>query len=76
MKILYSITAAAEPEKQPLYIQGNFKTDSKGLIHVGKGEELDFTTYFNSFSLKKWKRYTTLSGLRLHLHLEGLFRIT
>lgn len=52
MKILYSITAAAEHEKQPLYIKGNFKTDREGLIHAGKGEELDFTTYFNSFSLK------------------------
>lgn len=75
MKILYSITAAAEPEKQPLYIKGNFRTDSEGLIHADKGEELDFTTYFNSFSLKKWKRYTTLTGLRLCLHLNGLFRI-
>ncbi len=76
MKILYSITAAAEHEKQPLYIKGNFKTDREGLIHAGKGEELDFTTYFNSFSLKKWKRYTTLTGLCLCLHLEGVFDIT
>lgn len=76
MKKLYSIKGTTEIEKQPLYVKGVFNEDIHGYIHMGEGDTLDFTTYFNSFSLKKWKRYTTLTGLFLCLHLEGLFRIT
>ena len=30
-----------------------------------------FDTYFNSFSLKKWKQYTRLDGVALRLELKG-----
>ena len=35
-----------------------------------------FNTYFNSFSLDRWKKYTKLSSLFLTIKVEGSFTIT
>lgn len=35
-----------------------------------------FNTYFNSFSLDRWKKYTNLSSLFLVIEIEGSFTIT
>lgn len=56
---LYSLTDTVEKAKEPLYIRG-IKERKEHSILMHKGEVLDFTTYFNSLSLKKWKRYTTI----------------
>ncbi len=37
---------------------------------------VSFDTYFNSFSMEKWKKYTKLDKLSLKLILKGEFRIT
>lgn len=42
---------------------------------VNKGATLSTHTYFNSFSIGKWRKYTTLDNLKLHLSLEGEFSI-
>ena len=56
--------------KRALYVKGTSP------YAVEKGSVLDFTTYFNSFCVKKWLRYTTLTKLELRLELRGRFRIT
>ena len=72
---LYSLVDTEVKTKEPLYIQG-VNRRSGDIILLNKGEALDFTTYFNSVSLKKWKRYTTIERLQLVLHLKGHFQIT
>lgn len=32
-----------------------------------------FNTYFNGFSIEKWRKYTVLDNLELHLRLQGSF---
>lgn len=71
---LYSLTDTVEKAKEPLYIRG-IKERKEHAILMHKGEVLDFTTYFNSLSLKKWKRYTTIKALQLALQLEGRFQV-
>ncbi len=71
---LYSLVDTTEKAKELLYIRGvKRRKDNCILMHAG--EVLDFTTYFNSMSLKKWKRYTTLAALQLALQMEGHFRV-
>lgn len=72
---LYSLVDTKVKTKEPLYIKG-INRRSGDIILLNKGEVLDFTTYFNSVSLKKWKRYTTIERLQLVLHLKGHFQIT
>jgi len=49
----------------PIVFCGEQAGNQSSLYHRGrgrnfeKGETCGFTTYFNSFSLKKWKKYTT-----------------
>lgn len=72
---LYSLVDTTEKAKELLYIRGvKRRKDNCILMHAG--EVLDFTTYFNSLSLKKWKRYTTIKALQLALQLEGHFQVT
>lgn len=40
-------------------------------IFLKKGETLSLESYFNSFSVGKWKKYTKLDNLTLELFLEG-----
>lgn len=72
---LYSLVDTTEKTKESLYIQGVKKREGNSIL-MHKGEVLDFATYFNSISLKKWKRYTTLKTLQLVLQLEGDFQVT
>lgn len=62
-KKLYTLKDTKDPAKQDLYIK---KT----------GQIQDFFTYFNSFSLKKWKYYTTLEQVILRLEVRGKWKIT
>lgn len=72
---LYSLSDTVEKDKESLYIRG-IKERKENSILMHKGDVLDFTTYFNSISLKKWKRYSTLKNLQLVLQLEGHFQVT
>lgn len=39
------------------------------------GEKVWFDTYFNGFSIEKWKKYTILDNLTLKLELSGKFKV-
>ena len=46
-----------------------------GEIVIPQWCTLDLDTYFNSFSIGKWVKYTRLKNLRLQLTLSGEFRV-
>ena len=43
---------------------------------IGNGATIGSHTYFNSFSIGKWKKYTILSNLKLRLTVKGEFQLT
>lgn len=65
----------------PIVFCGEQARNQSSLYHRGRGRDLKkgeicgFTTYFNSFSLKKWKKYTTLETFTLALDVEGSFEV-
>lgn len=49
-------------------ILDNQEIDGKTLLPYGT---YDFATYFNSFSLKKWREYTSIDCVSIHLEIRG-----
>lgn len=49
---------------------------SEGVLHLNKGKPVGFDTYFNGFSIDKWKKYTILDNLSLRLLLSGRVKVT
>jgi len=46
-----------------------------GSLAFHKGGTVDFDTFFNSFSIEKWKQYTVLESIQLSLVLKGSFTV-
>ncbi len=44
-------------------------------VHLGPWQYLHCDTYFNDFSIGKWRRYTRLDNLKLQLELKGSFHV-
>jgi len=45
-------------------------------LRLSRGGKVWFDTYFNGFSIEKWRKYTILSELSLRLELSGRVRVT
>ncbi|OUO86467.1 hypothetical protein B5F40_15060 [Gordonibacter sp. An230] len=45
--------------------------ESKGAFTLFPYEKFDFATFFNVFSNKKWRRYTVVDNVHVHLELCG-----
>lgn len=45
-------------------------------IDIGKKDVVEFDTYFNSFSLEKWKKYTKVDKVFLTIKMQGSLRLT
>ena len=43
----------------------------QGILCMPKYRVADFMSYLNAFSLHKWKKYTNLEMVKLHLQLQG-----
>ena len=57
--------------------RGKVSYDSAGgQLNLEKGGNVRFDTYFNGFSMEKWKKYTILSDLSLELELSGHIKVT
>ncbi len=50
--------------------------DYDGLIIAQKGGKISFDTFFNIFSIAKWKRYTRLAQFSLKLTIKGSFIVS
>jgi hypothetical protein len=49
--------------------------DSGKQLKLPTNQVIDFATFFNGFSNAKWKKYTTVKCVKLHVKLKGKFRI-
>lgn len=57
--------------EQEMYFGGKeFENTQCGIV-IKNGGILDSDTYFNSFSVKKWKKYTKMKNLKLTLDIKG-----
>lgn len=54
---------------------GVFWITGEPRIRLSRGAVLDGSTYFNAFSIGKWRRYTVLNNLSLCLKLKGSFSV-
>ena len=50
---------------------GTIELDPKASAFHLHGNAVRFDTYFNAFSLIKWRKYTLLEGVALTLELKG-----
>lgn len=55
--------------------QNPVKKETNGHITLAQNTFYDFSTYFNSFSYEKWKKYTEIKDVWLELDVVGKFRI-
>ncbi len=44
-------------------------------VELNQGGNLRLDTYFNSFSVQKWKDYTNVKSISIKLHLKGVFKV-
>jgi GT2 family glycosyltransferase len=44
-------------------------------VELNQGGNLRLDTYFNSFSVQKWKDYTNVKSISIRLHLKGVFKV-
>ncbi len=62
-----------DDRKGKLYLHapaGTSKMQECG-VYMAPGSEVDFLTYFNSFSVDKWKQYSTVTEVRASLWVSG-----
>lgn len=62
--------------RKELYIRGNSIDIQPDYIHIEKGQTVSFSTYFNLFSVDKWKKYTSIQSVKLQLHINGKYEVT
>ena len=71
------MTDTVEAEVKNLYYKSKVSAinDQDGGKKLLKGIDYDFFTYFNSFSVEKWKKYTNIKNIYLVLEASGDFII-
>ena len=69
---IYQIKWTGETRKQKLYFkfEGEIKLNGNALL-LKKGASINTLTYFNSFSLSKWKLYTSINKLAYKMVIRG-----
>lgn len=73
-KILFPTEEICNEEE--MYFKGLDFNIYNNKIKFSRGGVLSSSTYFNSFSMLKWKRYAGLDNLKLVLDIEGEFRVS
>ncbi len=56
--------------------KGNVKLTSQNILECSKGGSVKFDTYFNGFSIDKWKKYTYVKNVSINLLLQGKFVVS
>lgn len=54
----------------------DFNYNEKNIVFNKSKSCILFDTYFNSFSIEKWDKYTKLNNVSIRLNLKGKFRIS
>lgn len=74
--VIFPDNEKGESHKELFYKNCNVVYDKEEKIgYIAKYSNVEFTTYFNSFSQTKWKKYTDMKSVSLHLNIIGKFRI-
>jgi GT2 family glycosyltransferase len=63
-------------DELPMYYRSSemfYYSETDQCYFLTKKDDVWFDTYFNAFSLAKWKKYTHLGNLKLSLTLQGNF---
>jgi len=76
-RIAYPETATLEED---LYIRFNHSNvalfgEKREIISAHSFQRIDFNTYFNMFSIRKWKKYTSISNIKLSIDILGAARV-
>lgn len=50
-------------------------SDKEGVFCLNRNASIHFNTYYNAFSLGKWRRHTKLSSLRLCVNVKGKLKL-
>lgn len=75
-KILFPKVGVCTESKMYYRVKGKVCPEyEKGGLIFKKGGNVSFDTYFNGFSMEKWKKYTILDNLILRLKFIGKFNI-
>lgn len=73
-KLLFPTEAICNEEE--MYFKGLDFIIVNNKVKFSRGGVLSASTYFNSFSMLKWKRYAGVDNLKLVLDLEGRFQVS
>jgi len=80
MKKLYNILFQnedlGEKSRELYYRSQELIVALKNKIIISDKSRISFDTYFNSFSIDKWRKYTTLNTLYLYLKIKGNCTLT
>ena len=63
---------------EELFLRANSKcllNYEQNNAELQKGGIITFDTYFNSFSVQKWKDYTDVKTISINLYLKGVFKV-
>ena len=72
MDKLYNLTWITDENRKPLYYKSNGTTRViDGSLYLKENNSIDLMTYFNCFSVSKWKQYTTIIKLIIRLTMKG-----
>ncbi len=75
---LYDAVFDNRKDRKELYIKCDFdkvNIQRKSILCSEANTEVDLCTYFNSFSVKKWKQYTTIKNVIIKADIIGIFDI-
>lgn len=70
MNKLYDIVFSTKEDRKLLYFKGEADVNEQWL-HISSGNTVDFLTYFNSFSITKWREYTTIKKIQINGKIIG-----
>jgi galactofuranosylgalactofuranosylrhamnosyl-N-acetylglucosaminyl-diphospho-decaprenol beta-1,5/1,6-galactofuranosyltransferase len=74
--ILFPKTGICSDKKLYMRLKkGASYDESSRIIRFESQSSAQFDTYFNGFSIEKWKKYTRIDNLELHLRMKGPFQI-
>lgn len=69
-------TEVKHQQCKDLFFHGSgYLNRTEKTLLLGRGECADFVTYLNGCSYKKWKKYTFVSNVTLHVEAEGEFSL-
>lgn len=74
-KLLFGKDAELDNNMEMFYRSSEMVSHEDGVAVLEKDCYYDFSTYFNSFSYEKWKKYTSVRKVYLELEASGDFTI-